>query len=72
MELNFLILESENNKTGDELMYEKQMLSQDSSNSKILGFDWNKERENLLTVNPKVSHNRTTKMNVLNELDLLT
>ena len=44
MELNFLILESENNKTGDELMYEKQMLSQDSSNSKILGFDWNKER----------------------------
>ena len=44
------------------------MLSQGSSNTKILGFEWIKETDKLSVVTPGLRVNRTTKRNILSEL----
>ena len=44
------------------------MLSQGSSNTKILGLEWNKETDKLSVVISEVRENRTTKRNIFSEL----
>ena len=61
-------LESKSAEGKQELTYAKQISSQNSSETKILGLCWNKEKDKISVIKPITKERRPTKRNILSKL----